>query len=295
MTRRLLLAALLLTTTPLFAQTDFTPPKSYGPWWVSSSRPGPQARPAKIDRDEVAMTIGTSAPPMGVQVWFWGDVAELKKGNKYELRYQLRVHTKKGEVGPLLGDATHPNGVAYPVASATADDDWFGLEGSVDVTRKDLTAATRLPKPLKDKESHTVFLRVEPQLHDATADKYLTPAKSTAVILAVSVWHNGKVWDVEPLGDWLSKRAGTADDALAMVADLDEYDPTASGLEEGILKVLESDSVKASVKAKFVAAVPAARVNWKLNYNLKMTLEKFADGSDEALKTSAKKKLAEAK
>ncbi len=293
MTRRQLTAALFLATTPLFAQTDFTPPKSYGPWWVNSSRPGPQTRPAKIDRDEVAMSLGTSAPPMGVQVWFWGDVAELKKGDRYELRYQLRVHTKKGEVGPLLGDAAHPNGVAYPVAAAAAAEDWFGLEGAVDVTRKDLTAATRLPLPPKDKQSHTVFLRVEPQLYDATADKYLTPAKSTAVILAVSVWHNGKVWDVEPLGDWLSKRAATADDALAAVAELDEYDPTTSGLEAGILKVLGSDSVKADVKAKFVAAVPAARVNWKQNANLKRALEGFADGADETLKAAAKKKLGE--
>lgn len=299
MTRRLLLAAVLLAT-PLFAQErpsgppDF--PKVYGPSWLAYSRPGPNTRPEKLDKDVIAGVIDKTGNDMAVQVSFWADVADLKKGNKYELRYQLRVHSKKGEQGPLLGDAAHPNGVAYPLAAATAGDDWLGLEGTVDVTRKDLSAATNLPKPPKDKGQHTVLLRVEPQLFDATAGKYLTPGKTEAIVLAAEVSAGGKVWEVRTLGQWLAmNRGNTADDALALFATLDEYDPTASGVEAGIETVLGMDDVKAETKAKFVAAAHADRLYWKSNFNLKMLLEKFADGSDEGLKVAAKKKLDEAK
>jgi hypothetical protein len=295
-TRRLLTAALLLTAAPLFAQTDFTPPASWGPSWIGGGPPGGHRRPEKLEVDQTAVQVGESAPPLGVQVHLWGDVAELKKGNRYQLLYQIRPHTRKGDAGPTLGNANRPEGVAFPVATGTAGDDWNGLEGSADITRKELSEATGLPRPPKGRDSHTVLLRVEPQLLDVTAGKYLTPMRTPAVILAAEVSAAGRVWEVRPLGEWVAmNRGNTADHALAMVADLDEYDPSGSGLEAGILKVLESDSVKADVKAKFVAAVPAARVNWKVNFHLKVALEQFADGSDEVLKAAAKKKLAEGK
>ena len=301
MTRRLLLTALLSTaaTSPAFGQTVAAPPdfaKVYGPSWTAFSRPGPGTRPGKLEKDVTVGAFGRSGNGMGVEVTFWADVADLKQGNRYELRYQLRVHTKKGEMGPLLGDAGHPNGVAYPLAAATAGDDWLGLEGAVDVTRKDLTAATGLPKPEKGKAQHTVFVRVEPQLYDATAGKYVTPGKTTALVLAAEVGANGKVWELQPLGEWVAMHRGnTADAALARLADLDEYDGLASGVDRGIERVLETDDVTAETKGKFIAALPAERVSWKPNFNLKMRLEKFAAGDDPVLKAAAEKKLDEAK
>lgn len=300
MNRRLLLAAFLLSAATAFAQNE--PPtrpdvsKVYGPSWLAYSRPGPNTRPAKLDRDEIAGTIDRTGNGMAVQVSFWADVADLKKGHQYELRYQLRVHTKKGETGPLLGNSSRPEGVGYPIATATAGENWLGLEGTVDVTRKDLSAATNLPKPGNRQRQHTVLLRVEPQVFDVTAEKYVTPGKTTAIVLAAEVSEGGKVWEVRPLGEWVGmNRGNTADATLALVATLDEYDPTTCGLERGIETVLDSEDVKADVKAKFVAAIPADRVGWKVNFNLKRKLEQWADGSDETLKAAAKQKLAKVK
>lgn len=272
------------------------PPPSYGPWWLNQSNTRPTRRPEKVERDETAVGVGDVAAPLGVQVWVWGDVADLKPGNRYELRYQIRVHTRKGEAGPLLGTAAMPNGTALPLASAVAGPDWNGLEAAVDVTRKDLTAMTRLPKPGRDKESHAVFLRVEPQLYDVAGQKYLTPVKSSAVVLVARMWADGKVGEVTPLADWLmTNRGDTADTALAALADLDAYDPTANGVERAIERVLDMTDVPAATKAKYVAVIPADRLNRKACFNLKRTLEKYADGTDEALKAAAGRKLAEAK
>lgn len=301
MTRRLLPAAVLLfATLPAFAQDrpsvrpDF--PKMYGPSWVAVSRPGPSSRPAKLDRDETVVALGRSGDGLAVEVFLWADVADPKKGNKYELRYQLRPHTKKGGVGPLLGTAARPEGVGFTVATATAGDDWMGLEAEVDITRKDLAAATNLPLPSKGKGPHTVLLRVEPQVYDATASKYVTAAKTTAVVVAVDVSEAGTVYEVRTLGTWVAMNRGdTADTALGQLADLDEYDPTASRLEAGIEQVLRMDDVGAAIKAKFVAAIPAGRLDWKSNFNLKAAVEKFAAGSDGPLRASAEKKLAELK
>jgi hypothetical protein len=307
MTRRLLLAALVSAAaiTPALGQATPTPPdnvpgvpdssKVYGPSWQAFTRPGPNTRPEKLDEDVIVGVVDKTGNDMAVQVSFWADVADLKKGDKYELRYQLRVHTAKGEMGPLLGDAAHPNGVAFTLATATAGDDWRGVEGTVDVTRKDLSAATNLPRPPKGKGRHTVLLRVEPQVYDATTGKYLTPGKTEAVVLAAEVTAGGKVWEVRTLGQWLAmNRGNTADDALALLATLDEYDPTASGVEAGIEQVLGMADVKAETKAKFVAAIPAGRLYWKPSYALKEAVEKFADGPDGVLKAAAKKKLEEA-
>lgn len=296
---RTLTAALLLTATTALAQDrpsgPTSVPKPYGPSWIGSSRPGGSSRPENIPRNVTAVGVGDHGP-LGVQVWFWGDVADLKTGNTYELRYQIRVHTKPGEVTPLLGTTARPEGVAPVVASATATDDWNGLEGNVDVTRKELTSATNLPKPSRGKASHVVMLRVEPQLYDVTAGKYLTPPKTPALVLAARVWENGNVGEVLTLGEWVAMNRGkTCDDMLARVATLDDYDPTASGLERGICQVLQMSDVPAATKAKFIAALPAERVRWKENFNLMRLLEAFAGGDDATLKAAAAKKLAEAK
>jgi hypothetical protein len=297
MTRRLLLAALFVAlAVPALAQKVPTPRGGWGPSWIGGQPPGGNTRPEKLETDLTAVQVGKSAPPIGVQVHLWGDVAALKAGGKYELRYQIRPHTRKGEAGPTLGNAAHPAGVAFPIDSRTADDTWIGLEASVDVTRKDLSEATGMPRPPKDRQSHTVFLRVEPHLFDATAGKYLTPTKTTAAVLAAEVSAGGKVYEVMTLGEWVAmNRWNTVDEALARVADLDDFDPTASELEAGILKVLGMEDVKADVKGKFIAAVPAGRVYRKANFYLLQTLKQLADGTDETLKAAAKKKLEEAK
>lgn len=294
----LLASAALAGITPADDRPTGPPelPSSYGPWWVHSSRPGGSKRPDKIDRDVTAVGIGEMSSPMGVQVWVWGDVADLTKGGQYELRYQIRVHTTKGDCGPLLGTSALPKGTAPVLLTATADDKWNGMEAPIDITRKDLTAMTNLPLPPKGKESHTVFLRVEPHLYDLTKQTYLTPAKSEAIILAARVWSNGKVWEVHTLSEYLvMNRGDTVDSALGGLADLDAYDPTANGVERAIERVLDMPDVPAATKAKFVAAIPADRLNWKTNFGLKRTLEKYADGNDDVLKAAATKKLAEAK
>jgi hypothetical protein len=259
----------------------------WGPSWIGGGPPGGNPRPKKLENCRTAVTIGNDRSEIGINVRLWGD-ADVEKGNEYQLSYQLRLHTKKGEAGPILGTADKPSGISNPVTSSAADDAWNGLEGTVDVNRKDISGMTNLPA------DQLAVIRIEPHLYDVKAARFLTPGKTPAIIVMASVGKNGRVDSVVSLRSWIAANARyDADKVLDKLADLDEYDLYGNGIGEAIGQVLAVKEIPTATKVRFIKAVPKEVVNGKSSPGLWGTLSTFAAGEDADLKTAAKTKLAE--
>jgi hypothetical protein len=263
------------------------------PWPVNY--PASKTRPASDapQKDFAVAELEKSAGPIGVAVQISAAIAKPKAGNDYELSYQIRVHTKKGEYGPLLG-----TGKAQTVLlrRVTCKYDWIEFYEKLDVTRNALTGMTNLPSPREGNEE--VLLRVEPQLYDVAGKKYLTAPKTSAVILVARVGARGKVWELRSLSAWLVEKSGSESDAkktLARLADLDDFSSTANNIEAAINTVLTTKDVPAQTKVLYIGAVPAKTLSWKTSFHLRKTLEKLAAGPDDALKRAAQQKLDEIK
>ena len=276
---------LLVTTSVAVPQPPLKGPNSWGPSWIGGAPAGGNPRPKNLDKSRTAMTINDDGSVIGVAVRLWVD-AEVQKGNKYELVYQLRVHTKKGEAGAILGTVDKPNGIVYTVASWLADDAWNGMEGDADINRRDLTGMKNLPL---DK---LVTIRVEPHLYDPKTDKYLTPSKTKAIIILAAVNEFGRVTSVISLRSWIvSSAQHHADEVLNRLADLDDYDLYGNKIGDAIGQVLINKEIPSQIKAKFIRAVPKEVVNIKDSTVLWTVLKDFAAGGDSDLQTAAKEKL----
>lgn len=246
----------------------------YGPSW----RAGQDTRPEKVETTRTILGLGDAGDPIGVQVKLWGDVGNVEKGHTYRLMYQLRIQGKKGEAGTLLGDNTRPNGVAYTLATATADDTWNGLDASVDITRAMINGLTGLPKGAAWGEP--ILIRVEPQLFDVTADKFLTDGRPNCLFLMVTV-ANGQARSVTPLPKWLTASCGKiADDALANLAKLDAYDAGENQLQDFFFDVLLGRvTMQGSDVPAVVKAIPPALLKSEEGKYLDVYLDKIVRGT----------------
>jgi len=262
---------------------------AWAPYWVTGWPPGTRPRPKKLDKTVTAIRIADDRSDLGVSVRLWADT-EVQKGSKYQLVYQLRIHTKKGELGPILGSADKPTGTTVLVDSGTADDTWSGLEGQADINRKDLSGMTNLPQV-----AGQVILRVEPQLYDVTAGKFLTQGKTPALIVVAIIGKNRKVESIVSLARWIEDTVKSNDKPLALLADLDDYTPFGNELGESIHRVLGNKEIPPDVKSQYIRAVPKEVVGQDPSPQLWATLEKLAEGNDVELKAAAKAKLQEAR
>ena len=270
-----------------------------GPPWPTNV-PALKGRPASDApaKDFAVAEVEASGGPVGVGVAVRAAVAKPTLGNTYDLYYQIRVHTKKGEFGPLLATKESASGLTVLVAQVKCAYDWIEFYEKFDVTRGDLSGKLNLPAREKGGGDRDVVLRVEPQIWDEAAKVYLTATKTPAALVVASVGAAGKVWKVRSLGAWLIEQSGSGMDpkqALATLADLDEFSPESNGVDEAIATVLSTRAVASEKKALYVAAVRAETLKTLSGYNLKRTLEEFAAGPDGELKAAAKKKLEEAR
>ncbi len=270
----------------------------YGPSWLGS-RGSPEAfgstlgpkRPEKVEAAVTSVATSRTGNGMAVGVWLWAD-GPVEEKHTYELRYQLRLHTKRGDEGPVLGTADRPKGISYSLKRGVKDGTWNGLEGKVDITRKELSGMTNLPEVKGGTTGY--FVRVEPQLYDATADKYLTPARPNALILHAVVGEGGKVVLLDTLADWAAVSAGVARDRLkASLDDLDAYRQAESGVGVVLGRTLDDPKVKAATKVEILAALPAANGNDVLGRDRDLwdVLETLAASDDADLKAAAKAKM----
>lgn len=265
----------------------------YGPSWVGGGPPGGYTRPAKVETSRTAVSLGEVCPPIGVEVRMWGDVGNVQTGHKYQLMYQLRVQTKKGELGPLLGDAKRPSGVAYVVKELTADENWNGLEGWVDITRKDLTGRTNLPA--NTPRIDPLILRVEPQLFDLTASKFVSEGKPQCLFLVVDVV-NGTVTRIKPLHVWLRENSDkVATEPLAMLDRLDMYDAVENRLHTFYESLIDQPVLLESDYVALLKAMPVEVLASKSGYAVRTRLEKLANDEKASaeLRAAAKAKLDE--
>lgn len=294
LTRSLVLV--LLATGVATAVAQAAPPP--GPPWPVN-HPLPNKRPATDAPQQhfAVAELDQSAAPIGAAVTVRAAIANPKMGGEYELRYQIRVHTKKGEHGALLGLKDSPNGVSYIVRKVKCEYDWIEFYETFDITRKDLSGMTNLPQFENGLSDRDVVLRIEPQLYDVAEKKWLTPAKTPAAIVVATVGSNSRVFKLRSLSEWLVEkaRAGESKKALETLADLDEFNTIANRVQESFHQILEAKDVAEAQKLLVVAGIEAEKLNWKSNFNLKQSLEALAKGPDGQLKDAAKKKLDEAK
>jgi hypothetical protein len=286
MTRRLLLAVLLCAaTTPAFA--------GWGPSWVGGGPPGGFPRPADLKEPTTAVSVRGDESGFAVEASVWGDLP-VTGGHEYHLYYQLRVHTEKGETGPVIDLGGKTGGTPFFVAKGTVGDDWNGLEGRSDITRKELSGAAGWPE-VKKNESETVFVRVEPQLFDATDKKYITPGRTRAFILVARVGEGRKVQSLHTLARWIEDNGRfSSAKVVEVLGGLDEYDPAACGVAEAMVKPLSDKDTKKEAKLKLVGAVPPAAVaDRKASYSFVALMEEWAKGDDAELKEAAVKVLGE--
>jgi hypothetical protein len=290
-----LLPSLLLVSAA--GRSSAAPPP--GPPWPVNY-PTPKERPATDapDKNFASATVEANGAPVGVAVTVIAAVARPKLGNKYELYYQLRVHTGKGETGPLLSTRESPEGKPFLVKQVTCEYDWIEFYEKFDVVRKDITGMINMPSREEGGSDKEVVIRVEPQIWDVAEKKFLTPGKTPAAILVAGVGAHAKVWKLQSLSSWLTEKVTGGSDprkALEVLAELDEFSSTGNGVEEALLAGLNAKDVPTSTKVLYVHAVPATSLHAKTSFYLKRALEELAAGAEGELKTAARKKLDEAK
>jgi hypothetical protein len=257
------------------------------------------------------MSSSGESSKLAVEMHLRATIGKPVAGHEYQFRYQLRLHTKAGEVGPLLGTTSQPNGVAFDLGPLVkpAGAGWrfnttsapavskealeaaaktLEYDGIVDITRKDLSGMTNLPK-----NAANVLIRVEPQIYDATDRKFVTALKTDAVLLFLETGQAGQVWAVRTFEEWFPQQFSYADSAKYALRLIDEVDswqryyPLVKGFEQ----VFASKQVKPEIMILAVRAVPADLVYSKSA--LPRLLGELEQSEDAELKSAVKAKLAE--
>ncbi len=244
-------------------------------------------------------SLGESGGRIAAEVRLGGEVDNPVKGNAYELYYQVRVHTKKGELGPILGTAESPTGKAAFVARKTAESKTLYFREEVDLTRGGLSGMTNFKPwgPVKP-GYYEMVLRVEPHIYDVAQKKYISAAKTSAVILVAEVGDAGKVVRLQPLADllvWSGTDGRDPTKYLAILADLDQFETLDNGIEAAFAAVLASKTSTPEVKLAFLKALPTKHVGSKSAHFLNVTLDELVKGDNPMLKAAAQKVLDDAK
>lgn len=258
-----------------------------------------QAAKAEEPAATAKASLNESGGNLGAEVNFRAQVAQPDKTHSYELYYQFRVHTKQGEMGPLLGTTENPQGKPIFVARKSGDAKFVNFDETVDITRGMLTGMSNLtPFDPSLKSYYFSLVRVEPQIYEVSQKKYLTPSKTSAVILVAYVGDNGKVLRLQPLGDlliWAGTDGRHPTQYLKMLVSLDDYSSLDNKIEEASAAVLSSKTASPEAKLAFLQAMPTKHLGSKDVHALNVALTDLAQGSDAQLKAAAQKVLDGAK
>lgn len=227
---------------------------------------------------------------LGFQIHLRGAIADADAGRHYDVLYQLRLHTQRGEAGVLLGDAQNPGGSACVLGEAAPPDaeGHRAFEFAFDLTRKELSRMTQMPRG-------RVLVRVEPQIVDRATQRFLTAPRSDALIAVAEVGESGKVYTLVPFGKWFGGcyGEGAASTALDALASLDAIDYEGNAIVPGFESVFANELTKPAQLVQFLAALPAKELAFGKN-NLRHCLTALAAHRDEAVRAEAAAKLKEA-
>ena len=230
--------------------------------------------------------LETLACPVGVGIAVRVDVYNPVPGHKFNVVYQLRIHEKKGQTGPCLGDRENPNGRGFALGSIDAKGHF---RETVDITRKDLKTLTNWPKG-----ALSVVLRFETHVIDATDDRWITPPRTPAIILIVYLDPDGKVYSVKSLPE---EFLGLTDEALDIYQSLDAFGdpfPVSDVADNKIMLAfsngLREENPPATLK-RVIAAVPSATIHFKGGMGNRLT--ELSKSKDPGVAAAAKTRLEE--
>ncbi|MBL8727942.1 MAG: hypothetical protein JNM25_05895 [Planctomycetes bacterium] len=254
----------------------------------------PLASPAAAQTDPKVLFTSISwseaESPLGFQIHLRGAIADTDGAHRYDVLYQLRQHARPGEAGPLLGDARNPDGSAFVLGEAPAPDSSgrIAFEFAFDLTRKELSGMTPL-------EKGRVVLRVEPQIFDKTARRFLTAPRSDALIAIADVGERGKVHTLVPFGKWFGNCYGeqSATTALQLLASLDAIDYEGNAIVPGFESIFANELTKPAQLVRFLSALPARELAFGKN-NLRHCLAALAEHRDADVRAAASAKIKEA-
>lgn len=238
----------------------------------------------------VSISWSQAESPIGFQVNLRGRIDDAGLAHRYEVRYQLRLHRAKGAEGPILGDAQNPGGRAVILGEADAPDAAGGCDFDLyfDLTRKELGTLTGL-------QPGRMLLRVEPQIFDLTAGRYLTPPRSDALIAVAEVSQRLRVDSLVPFARWFAGCHGqsTAGPALALFASLDALDFEGNAIIPAFEEGLQSDEVQPQELVLFLDALPAKELAFGKN-NLSRIVEGLLQHRDAGVQAAAAAKQKQA-
>ena len=235
--------------------------------------------------------VHTHGGQLGVGAGFYANIQHPQPGHRYELRYQIRMHQRKGAVGPLIQTKQMPNGAAWRIArSKTAGRISRGvtLAATVDITRRDLLNVTNFPK----QRFARVVLRLEPHVFDLTAKKFLTPPKTEAIILVADI-ANGRIQKLQLVGEWLYAHRNYGDNlAVNLFKSLDACSFYDNGLIKTCEEILSEDGAWDDTQAAFLNAMPMEMFKTKSQLGNPGYVDSLRKHAGPKLKAAIERKLA---
>ena len=273
------------------AQPTIPKPPSYGPSWFDQSIDGHKTRPEKVTTILLAADHDPQQAKTELSLKFWADFP-VETGHAYELRIQFRPHTTLKEPNKMLGTKDRKDGIAYTVAGKKADADWNGLEGRLTATVKALAPMTNRPHGDETPDGWHC-LAVEPQVYDATDDRYVTKPMFKGYLTMIHVV-KGDLIELVPLADWIAELPwadkSAQDRLVALLPNIMKYALSEIDLESSFGHLLDRVKNNESCLAKFVAAIPDGWLHPKST--LRAAVVKFAESGSPVLKAAAAKRLA---
>ncbi|TWT55642.1 hypothetical protein KOR42_27690 [Thalassoglobus neptunius] len=124
-----------------------------------------QDEPASMNNLTISCEITNDCSPIGVAIQTKVHVDHPTPGHDFTLKYQLRILQDRRSVGPILGNAAFPRGVALDLDQSIGKARYrfgnFNLEGDVDITRDKLREMTNFPTNQPSSEVLIGFCCVE--------------------------------------------------------------------------------------------------------------------------------------
>ena len=269
--RAALLPALALAL-PLTAQFGITPPTTA----------------PRTPTTALRVSFADAESRLGLAVTVSGAVTTPVAGHAYSVWYQFRVHTKKGEVGPVL--ALPENRAAFALGDVTPDpkSGACAFEFHFDLVRGAFAGMSNLTQG-------RMLVRLEPQVYDATAKSWITEAKSPALVLVLDVSNDQKVWSVRPFAGWFASQiwASDAEKAVAALDSLDAYDSEGNAIVPAFESVLTNPKTEPAQLVTFVNALPERELAFGKN-NLRGVFAELGKHASADVKAAVERKQTEA-